>query len=70
MECKKHSLKLCWFATIWPKWQIVIPKDIRDIMNIKTWDKFVLVVKDGKYLWLVQNEDIQEIRDYIEYEQK
>ena len=70
MDCKKYSLKLCWVVTIWPKWQIVIPKDIRDIMNIKTWDKLAIVVKDGKYLWLIKNEDIQEIKDYIEYEQQ
>ncbi|NUJ97788.1 AbrB/MazE/SpoVT family DNA-binding domain-containing protein [Candidatus Gracilibacteria bacterium] len=70
MQCKKNSLKLCGVCTIGPKGQVLIPKDVRDFMNIKVGDKFVIVVKDEKYLGLIQNEDIQEIKDYIEYEQK
>ncbi len=61
-EC---DLKIVWMAQIWPKWQIVIPKDIRDKLSLNPWDNLVMILKDDKYIWLVKNEDINDLMSYL-----
>jgi len=67
---KKCSLKIAGLVTVWPKGQIVIPKDIRDAMQVETGTQLVLVIKDGEHLGLIKNENIEELKKYIESEQK
>jgi len=64
---KKHmcDIKLYWTTTVGPKWQIVIPKEIRDKLNINTGDSMAIVMKEDRFIWLVRNEDIRELMDYI-----
>lgn len=62
------KLKLVWLTTIGPKWQVVIPKDVRDQLNIKAWDQFAVLIKNNKYVWLVQSEDLASLMQYIEEE--
>lgn len=45
MENKKCSMKLHWTTTVWPKWQVVIPKEVRDLLNISPWDSITIVTK-------------------------
>ena len=59
------DMKIMGFWSVGPKWQIVIPKEIRTLMNIESWDNFVFLLKDGKYMGLVKNEDVQELMDHI-----
>ena len=63
----KHTckMKLCWTTTIWPKWQIVIPKDARDVLNLNPWDSVTLVMKDDKALAIIKNENIAELFEYM-----
>lgn len=61
-EC---DLKIVGMAQIWPKWQIVIPKDIRDKLSLNPWDNLVMILKDDKYIWLVKNEDINDLMSYL-----
>ena len=67
---KKCDLKLeiAGLTTIGPKGQIVIPKDVRSRLGIETGDQFVVLIKNGQYLWLVQNEDIASVMEYVESE--
>ena len=67
-KCKSHEMKICGNVTVWPKWQIVIPKDVRDQIWIKTWDNLVVLVKWGVAIWLIKNENMQEIMEYIKSE--
>jgi AbrB family looped-hinge helix DNA binding protein len=43
----------------------VIPKEIRTLLGIESGDNLVFLVKDGKYMGLVKNEDVQELMDHI-----
>jgi AbrB family looped-hinge helix DNA binding protein len=59
------DMKIMWFWSVGPKWQIVIPKEIRTLLNVEPGDNLVFLVKDGKYMGLVKNEDVQELMDHI-----
>ena len=65
MKEKCCVMKLYWVVTIWAKWQIVIPKEIREKLSIWPRDTMVVLLKDDKYVWLVKNEDINEIMEYV-----
>jgi bifunctional DNA-binding transcriptional regulator/antitoxin component of YhaV-PrlF toxin-antitoxin module len=43
----------------------VIPKEIRDALQIDTGDSLAILMKHGKYIGLVKNEDVSELMDYI-----
>ena len=70
MNKKTCNMKLCWIVTIWPKWQIVIPKDVREKLGLETWNTLAVILKDDKYIWFVKNEDIGDVMKYIESENK
>jgi AbrB family looped-hinge helix DNA binding protein len=55
MGITEIGLKLCSIVTLWPKWQIVIPKEIRDAVNLKQWDNMVMFLKAWKFIWLIKN---------------
>lgn len=62
------NMKLYWVVTVWPKWQIVIPKEIREKLKINTGDSLAIILKDEKYIWLIKNEDISDLYKYIKSE--
>lgn len=70
MKKIKCKIKLYWTTTIWPKWQLVIPKEIRDKLDIKPGDSMSIIMKDDKFIWILRNKDISELMEYIENENK
>lgn len=68
MNENKCKIKLSWTTTIWPKWQIVIPKEIRDKLNLNHWDSVTILLKDDKFIWIVKNDDLKELFEYIKSE--
>jgi|SaaInlStandDraft_6_1057023.scaffolds.fasta_scaffold00681_9 AbrB family looped-hinge helix DNA binding protein len=62
---KMINLKVVWTTSVWPKWQIVIPKEVRDILDIKPWDNMVVLMKDNKYVWLVKNDNIWDLMKFV-----
>jgi AbrB family looped-hinge helix DNA binding protein len=66
MKCKKANLSILWVVTVGTKWQIVIPKEIRDTLGIVPGKKFITLLKDGKYLGLVDHEDMEDLKKYID----
>lgn len=68
MKKENCKIKLCWTTTIWPKGQLVIPKEIRDKLNINPWDSMTIILKDDKFIWILKNEDINELLEFIKNE--
>ena len=62
---KMINLKVVWTTTVWPKGQIVIPKEIRDTLDINPWDNMVVLMKDWKHVGLVKNDNIWDLMKYI-----
>jgi AbrB family looped-hinge helix DNA binding protein len=67
---EKCELKIVWVASIWSKGQIVIPKEIREDLGIKSWDSFVVLLKAWKFIGLVRNQDLDEVMAYVKMEEK
>lgn len=65
MDNVNCEIKLYGTTTIWAKWQIVIPKDIRDKLNLKAWDSMTILMKNDKFIGLVRNQDIRELMEYV-----
>lgn len=62
------NMKLFWTTTVWPKGQIVIPKEIRDKLNILPWDSMTIILKDDKFIWIIKNENMKELLEYLKNE--
>lgn len=65
---KDCNIKLYSITSIWPKWQVVIPKEIREKLNLKQWDSVSILLKDDKYIWIIRNDDLTELMEYIKIE--
>jgi len=59
------TLRLCGTATIGTKWQVVIPKEIRDIMKLNSGDSVSFILKDGKALGIIPNNSINGLLEYL-----
>lgn len=66
--CEK--MKMWGSVTVWPKGQIVIPKEIRDLVGIQPGDTLIALSKWDKWVGFIKNEDffsmIQYMKDEIE----
>lgn len=62
MEPKE--MKIWGTATIWIKWQVVIPKYVRDSINLNSGDEVIFLVHGQKFLWLIKNDDLELLMDY------
>lgn len=51
-------------VTVSPKYQILIPKEIRKSLNIKKGEKFQIYVK-GKVITLVPDKPLKELRGFL-----
>lgn len=58
-------MKIEWTATIWIKWQIVIPKQARDKFNLNVWDDLV-VLSWKRWITLVKSENLKDMIDSFE----
>ncbi|MCX5859875.1 MAG: AbrB/MazE/SpoVT family DNA-binding domain-containing protein [Proteobacteria bacterium] len=47
-----------------PKYQVVIPKEVRKSLNLHPGQKMVAIVKDG-VIHLIPNRDITELRGFL-----
>ncbi len=57
------GVKMHGSVTVGTKWQIVIPKDVRDMLGISEWDTLMTMTKYGRFVWFIKAEDMG---DFIE----
>jgi len=55
-------------ATVWPKSQIVIPKDVRELLNIKPGDDLMIISKWDMALGMIKSDDVSKFLQYIHSE--
>lgn len=64
-------LKIEWTASVWSKWQIVIPKNVRNKFKLNTWSDLVVLSWDF-WIFLIKSSDLQDMMgdfsDLIEVE--
>jgi len=64
----KWKVKICATSSVWPKWQVVIPKEIRDKIWIEPWDKVVILLRNNKFIWIVKANDLTNLLEYAKTE--
>ena len=64
---KQNWIHMCSTVTVWTKWQIVIPSEVRKELNINPWDNLITFTKHGKAIALIKTDDLN---DFLEYMQK
>lgn len=55
-------------VTVWSKGQVVIPKAVREMLDINPWDTLVTITKDGRAVGFIKSNNLQEMMDYISSE--
>lgn len=68
MNKKSCKMKLHGTTTIWPKWQIVIPKEVRDLLKMSPWDSVTIISKDDKWVIFIKNEELSGLFEYVKSE--
>ncbi len=61
-------MKMHTTVTVGTKWQIVIPQDVREMLNIKPGDSLMVVTKHGKAIGMVKTDDMAEFMEYMRVE--
>lgn len=62
------GVKMHGSVTVGTKWQIVIPKDVRDMLEINEWDTLMTMTKYGKFVGFIKAEDMQNFIDLLKQE--
>lgn len=65
---KEIWIKMYSTVTVWTKWQVVIPQEVRELLWIKPWDTLMVVTKHNKAVWMVKMDDIKELMSYMDKE--
>lgn len=59
------NVKLLWTVNVGSKWQIVLPKELRTKLGIESGDSLSVLLKDDKFIWIIRNNDMQELIEFI-----
>ena len=62
---KHPHMKIEWSASIGTKWQIVIPKNVREKFNLKPWNDLVVLSSDSAMI-LIKSEDLKDMMKCFE----
>ena len=65
---KNTGVKMHGSVTVGTKGQIVIPKDVRDMLDITEWDTLMTMTKYGKFVGFIKAEDMSEFIDLLKSE--
>lgn len=67
-EQRNCDLKMYSTVTVGTKWQVVIPQEVREQLNIKPGDTLMVVTKYDKAIGMVKVDDIEEMMQYMQQE--
>ena len=62
------GVKMHGSVTVGTKWQIVIPKNVRDMLGITEGDTLMSMTKYGKFVWFIKAEDMGDFIDLLKAE--
>jgi len=62
------GVKMHGSVTVGTKGQIVIPKDVRDMLDITEGDTLMTMTKYGKFVGFIKSEDIEEFIELLKSE--
>lgn len=52
--------KIYGMVTVNTKWQVVIPSEVRSLLNIHEGDQFIVISGDQYWLWLIKADTLQD----------
>lgn len=55
-------------VTVGAKGQVVIPKEVRDMLNLNEGDNLLTITKYGKFVGFIKTEDLEEFVELIRAE--
>lgn len=62
------KIKLCGTAVIGTKGQIVIPKDVRDLLGLQPGTGVTILIKDDKFVGLIRNDNLLNLINFARAE--
>lgn len=62
------SIKMHGNVVVWSKWQIVIPNDVRKMLDISPGDSMVVITKNGEMIGLMKSSNIQKFINQMQEE--
>lgn len=62
------TVKIHGKVSVWPKSQIVIPKSVRELLNIKPGDDLMVITKGDMAIAMIKADDVQKFLTYIHSE--
>jgi AbrB family looped-hinge helix DNA binding protein len=65
MSINPPKMRIEGTASVWTKWQIVIPKSVREKLDLKTWSDLVVLSSDFATI-LIKSENLKEMVSHFE----
>ena len=65
MKKTKKNEKFVWISRVWERWQIVIPKEAREMFGIKPWDSIIVLCDKEKWMALLKADAIEDLTDKL-----
>lgn len=65
MKNSKKNEKFVWISRVWERWQIVIPKEAREMFGIKPWDSIIVLCDKEKWIALLKADAIEDLTDKL-----
>lgn len=70
MTCFDLTVKMHGKVSVWPKSQIVIPKEVRELLDIKPGDDLMIISKWNMAIGMIKSDDVPKFLQYIHAEMK
>jgi AbrB family looped-hinge helix DNA binding protein len=68
MKCSDLTVKMHGKVTVWPKSQVVIPKDVRELLHIAPGDDLMIISKWDVAIGMIKSDDVPQFLKYVNSE--